>query len=77
MLAMILSFPPQRATQLRYGTLLEVLLCDCARHLSLKGRHGGLIPPEAEAWLLSRTRTEDTRHLIHVPSTPFAWSAGK
>ena len=52
MLAMILSFPPQRATQLRYGTLLEVLLCDCARHLSLKGRHGGLIPPEAEAWLL-------------------------
>jgi hypothetical protein len=62
---------------LRYGALLEVLLYDCARFLSLKGRHGGLIPPEAEAWLLARTRAQDTRHLIHVPSTPFAWSAGK
>lgn len=62
---------------LRYGELLEVLLYDCGRYLSLKGRHGGLVPPEAEAWLLARTRAQDARHLIHVPSTPFAWSAGK
>jgi hypothetical protein len=62
---------------LRYGQLLEVLMYDCGRHVSLKGKHGGLIAPEAEAWLLSRIRASDTRHVINIPSTPFCWSAGK
>ena len=62
---------------LRYGRLLEVLMYDCGRYLSLKDRHAGLVPPEAESWLLRRTRESDARHLVHMPSTPFGWSAGK
>jgi hypothetical protein len=62
---------------LRYGKLLEMLMYDCGRYLSLKDRHAGLIPPEAENWLLERTRRSDARHLVHMPSTPFGWSAGK
>lgn len=62
---------------LRYGKLLEVLMYDCGRYLSLKDEFAGLIPPDAERWLISRTQVTDTRHLIHVPSTPFGWSAGK
>jgi hypothetical protein len=62
---------------LRYGKLLEVLMYDCGRHLSLKDRHAGLVPPEAERWLLDRTRNSEARHLVHMASTPFGWSAGK
>ena len=62
---------------LRYGKLLEMLMYDCGRYLSLKDRHAGLVPPEAEKWLLDRTRQSDARHMIHMPSTPFGWSAGK
>jgi len=62
---------------LRYGKLLEMLMYDCGRYLSLKDRHAGLIPPEAEKWLLDRTHRSDARHLVHMPSTPFGWSAGK
>jgi hypothetical protein len=62
---------------LRYGKLLEVLMYDCGRYLSLKEKFAGLIPPDAERWLIARTQAEDTQHLIHVPSTPFGWSAGK
>jgi hypothetical protein len=62
---------------LRYGKLLEMLMYDCGRYLSLKDRHAGLVPPEAEKWLLERTRGSDARHMIHMPSTPFGWSAGK
>jgi hypothetical protein len=62
---------------LRYGKLMEVLMYDCGRYLSLKDRHAGLVPPDAEAWLLARTRASDARHLVHMPSTPFGWTAGK
>lgn len=62
---------------LRYGKLLEVLMYDCGRFVSLKDRFAGVIPPDAERWLLQRTAADDTRHLVHIPSTPFGWSAGK
>lgn len=62
---------------LRYGKLLEVLMYDCGRYLSLKDKFAGLVPPDAERWLIKRTQTEDTQHLVHIPSTPFGWSAGK
>ncbi len=61
----------------RYGRLAEALIYDCARFLSLKGRHAGLVPPDAEAWLHQRTRDESVAQLVHVPSHPFGWSAGK
>jgi hypothetical protein len=62
---------------LRYGRLLEVLMYDCGRYLSLKDDFAGLVPPDAERWLIKRTQAQDTQHLIHIPSTPFGWSAGK
>ena len=61
----------------RYGQLAEVLIYDCARYLSLKGVHAGLVPPEAEHWLHQRTRDQGVAQLLHVPSHPFGWSAGK
>jgi hypothetical protein len=62
---------------LRYGKLAEALIYDCARFLSLKNGHAGLIPPEAERWLHERTRDETVAQLMHVPSHPFGWTAGK
>ncbi|NWG47508.1 MAG: alkaline phosphatase D family protein [Alphaproteobacteria bacterium] len=63
---------------LRYGRLLETLIYDCRRFMTLKGPTGVFVDTEAEAWLLARTAAEDqTRHLIHLPSTPFGWTAGK
>jgi len=62
---------------LRAGRLFEALIYDCGGHLSLKGPAASLVPPEAEAWLLQRTAAGDTSQLLHVPSHPPGWSAGK
>ena len=61
----------------RYGRLVEALVYDCARFLSLKGNHAGLVPPEVERWILNRTSDQQVAQLLHVPSHPFGWSAGK
>ena len=61
----------------RYGNLAEALIYDCARFLSLKGEVAGLVPPEAEDWLTARTADQRVRHVFHVPSHPFGWTAGK
>jgi len=61
----------------RYGRLVEALIYDCARFMSLKGEHAGLVPPEVERWLLERTLDGSVAQLLHVPSHPFGWSAGK
>jgi len=62
---------------MRIGRLLEALIYDCGGHLSLKGPVATLVPPEAEEWLMRRTRATDTAQLLHVPGTPPGWSAGK
>ncbi|WP_293484684.1 hypothetical protein [Phenylobacterium sp.] len=62
---------------LRVGRLFEALIYDCGGHLTLKGPAAGLVPPEVEAWLLARTQAQDTAQLLHVPSHPPGWSAGK
>ncbi|MBL8218389.1 MAG: alkaline phosphatase D family protein [Bryobacterales bacterium] len=62
---------------LRYGKLAELMIYDCRRHLALAGPSAGFVPQTTEEWLLARTRANDTRHLVHVPSIPFGWSAGK
>lgn len=62
---------------LRAGKLIEANLYDCGRFLSLKGAQAGLVPDDAEAWLIQRTRAEDTRHYLHIPSHPMGWTAGK
>lgn len=62
---------------LRWGKLSETLMYDCAGFLSLKGETAGLVPPEVERWLHDRTRDEFVQQMIHIPSHPFGWSAGK
>jgi PhoD-like phosphatase len=62
---------------LRYGKLFEALLYDTKRYVSLKGPTGAMVPASTEQWLKSRTASTQTAHLMHIPSTPFGWSAGK
>jgi hypothetical protein len=62
---------------LRHGRLVEAVLYDAKRYVSLGGDDAGMVPTSTEAWLLERTARAATAHLIHVPSTPFGWSAGK
>jgi hypothetical protein len=69
--------PSEGFGTLRFGKLVEAVFYDTKRYVSLEGDLAGMVPPDVEAWLLNRTAAEDTTHLIHVPSTPFGWSAGK
>ena len=62
---------------LRYGNLAEILLYDVRRTVSLAGPNAVFVDRQVESWLLDRTRSTDTRHLVHAPSNPFGWSAGK
>lgn len=62
---------------LRYGDLLEVLLYDVRRTLSVGELNAAFLDSNVEQWLAERTRSRDTRHLVHVPSNPPGWTAGK
>jgi len=64
---------------LRYGRLVEALIWDCRRFVTLAGPSGGFVPRETEAWLLARMAAprDEVRHVVQVPSTPVGWSAGK
>jgi hypothetical protein len=62
---------------LRYGRLAEVLLYDIRRTLTLAGASAVYVDPEAEKWLKARTAATEVAHLVHAPSNPPGWSAGK
>ena len=62
---------------LRYGRLAEVLLYDVRRTMTLAGPSAVFVDPEVERWLRDRTASTDTTHLVHAPSNPPGWSAGK
>lgn len=62
---------------LRYGNLAEVLLYDVRRTLSVGELNALFIDREVERWLADRTASHDTRHLVHAPSNPPGWTAGK
>jgi hypothetical protein len=62
---------------LRYGQLVEVLLYDIRRTQTLAGPSAVYVDPEAEKWLRARTAATEVAHLIHAPSNPPGWSAGK
>jgi hypothetical protein len=62
---------------LRFGRLAEILLYDVRRTCTLAGPSGVFIDPEVERWLIERTRATDTTHLVHAPSNPLGWTAGK
>ncbi len=61
----------------RFGSLLELLLYDCKGHLSTNGAAAGLVPATVERWLTERTRRSEARHVVHAPSNPPGWTAGK
>jgi hypothetical protein len=62
---------------LRYGRLLEILMYDCRRYMTLKGPAGGFLPDTVEAWLTGRMAAPQTAHVVNLPSTPVGWAAGK
>jgi hypothetical protein len=62
---------------LRYGRLVEVLLYDVRRTCTLAGPSAVYIDPEVERWLLARTASTEVTHLVHAPSNPLGWTAGK
>jgi hypothetical protein len=62
---------------LRYGSLFEAPLFDCAGKLSLNGDQGSLVPPAIERWLRQRIASSDATHFALVPSHPMGWTAGK
>ena len=62
---------------LRYGDLLEVLLYDVRRTLNVGDLNSVFLDRIVENWLLQRTAANDTKHLVHVPSNPPGWTAGK
>jgi len=62
---------------LRYGQLVEVLLYDIRRTLTLAGPSAVYVDVEAEKWLKARTAANEAAHVVHVPSNPPGWTAGK
>ena len=62
---------------IRYGSLTEILLYDVRRTMSMGGPNAVFVDAQVERWLLDRTRSADVRHVVHGPSNPFGWSAGK
>jgi len=61
---------------IRYGNLAEVLLYDVRRTMTL-GPTAVFLDPNVEEWLLARTASAGVRHVVHAPSNPMGWSAGK
>lgn len=62
---------------LRYGRLAEILLYDVRRTLTVGELNAAFLDPAVERWLQERTAARDTRHLVHAPSNPPGWTAGK
>lgn len=62
---------------LRFGRLAEILLYDVRRTMTLAGPSAVFITPEVEQWLHARTSATEVRHVVHAPSNPPGWTAGK
>jgi hypothetical protein len=62
---------------LRYGRLVEMLLYDVRRTQTLAGPSAVYLDPEVEKWLKARTAAREVTHVVHVPSNPPGWTAGK
>ena len=61
----------------RYGRLAEVLLYDIRRTQTLAGESAVYVDLEAEKWLKARSAAREVTHLVHIPSNPPGWTAGK
>ena len=62
---------------LRFGRLAEILLYDVRRTMTLAGPSAVFVDLEVERWLRERSAAADSTHVVHAPSNPPGWSAGK
>ena len=62
---------------IRYGRLAEVLLYDIRRTGTLAGPSAVYVDLEVERWLKARMAATDVAHVVHAPSNPPGWTAGK
>jgi hypothetical protein len=62
---------------IRYGRLFEAMLYDCKGFVSLDGAAGRIVPADVEAWLHARMADDETAHVVHLPSNPPGYTAGK
>ena len=63
--------------RIRYGSLFEGLLADCAGDMSLGGKQASLVHSKNEDWILSRFKKSSAKHLAFIPSHPLGYTAGK
>src|SRR5262249_61355904 len=61
----------------RYGRLAEILLYDIRRTQTLAGPSAVYLDLEVDKWLKARTAAGEVTHVVHVPSNPPGWTAGK
>ena len=62
---------------LRFGRLAEILLYDVRRTQTMAGPSAVYVDPAVEKWLKARTAATEVAHVVHVPSNPPGWTAGK
>ncbi len=62
---------------IRFGRLAEILLYDVRRSQTLAGPSAVYIDGEVEKWLKARAMATDVTHVVHAPSNPPGWTAGK
>ena len=62
---------------LSYGRLLELLMYDCRRYMTMTGPSATFVPRIVEQWLKTRMARSDATHVVNMPSIPPGWSAGK
>ena len=62
---------------LRYGKLLEFLMYDVRRTMTMAGPTAVFVDPDVERWIRRRIAGSDATHVVNMPSNPMGWSAGK
>ncbi|MHA1276419.1 MAG: hypothetical protein ACTSQI_10165 [Candidatus Helarchaeota archaeon] len=62
---------------LRYGNLVESVLYDVRRYVTLDGFNGTFIPPSAEEWIIDRMVTSNATYMINFSPISVGWSCGK
>ena len=61
----------------RFGRLAEILLYDIRRTQTMAGPSAVYLDAQVEKWLTARIASKDVTHVVHVPSNPPGWTAGK
>ena len=62
---------------LRYGKLLEILLYSVRPTMNMAGPSAVFVEDTVEAWLKDRMSNSHAAHVVHAPSNPQGWTAGK